>query len=155
MSAGKYDALEYLIERGIDLNIANNEGMTPLMLAALQGDKEMVELMIASNADPAIATESGATAYTLAFESGRKLVAFLIAESAVLHGITEGNMEQIIKYIHNGAYVNIITPAGWTPLISAAAGGHDATVNELLALGANVSLRDVHTYLHMDGPSAR
>lgn len=36
VSAGKYEALQALIEAQIDLNQANAEGMTPLMYAALQ-----------------------------------------------------------------------------------------------------------------------
>lgn len=36
VAMGDIEILEFLIENDIDLNIANNEGITPLMLAAMQ-----------------------------------------------------------------------------------------------------------------------
>lgn len=35
-STGDFEILTFLIENGIDLNIANNEGYTPLMVAAAE-----------------------------------------------------------------------------------------------------------------------
>ena len=75
VTAGKINALHALIDAGIDLNQANNEGRTPLMYAAQQGDKEMVESLLSANADPSITTSDNLSAYEVAVESGRKIVA--------------------------------------------------------------------------------
>lgn len=45
------------------------------------------QALLAGNASPLIATPKGETAYSLAVDSGRKVVALIIAEGAVLHGI--------------------------------------------------------------------
>ena len=45
VAAGDIDTLHYLIEEGIDLNLANNEGYTPLMLAALQVNEQNIILI--------------------------------------------------------------------------------------------------------------
>lgn len=58
--------LDKLITSGIDLNGANVDGITPLMMAAAQSDKEMVELLIAGNASPLLIANDGSTAYTMA-----------------------------------------------------------------------------------------
>ena len=84
---GRLSALHALIDAGIDLNQANIEGRTPLMFAAQQGDKEMVEVLLTNNADPSIVTPENLSAYEIALESKRQLVALQIAESCVLRQV--------------------------------------------------------------------
>ena len=103
VTAGKINALHALIDEGIDLNQANNEGRTPLMYAAQQGDKEMVESLLAANADPSITTNDDLSAYEVAVESGRKIVALQIAEACVLRGIYNNDPDLITISIKRGA----------------------------------------------------
>ena len=49
--------LQKLIEWGIDLNNYNNDHVTPIMLAAKQGDREIVEALLEGNADPSYENE--------------------------------------------------------------------------------------------------
>lgn len=148
--SGDMRTLQYLIEKGIDLNNADNNGITPLMLAASQSDKEMVELLLAGNASPLQAAADGATAYTIAVAAGRKLVALLVAEAAVLHGIESQNIQEVLKYLGEGAYVNIRNPSGWTPLMFAASKGDKDAVDAIVKLGAdcNRTENDGWTALH-------
>ena len=97
----------------------------------------MVEMIIGGNASPLVKTEDGVSAYSLAIDSGRKVVALLIAEAAVLYSITYGNMEGQLEYLKHGAYVNIRNSAGYTPLMSAVSIGDLTSVKELLNLGAD------------------
>lgn len=85
----------------------------------LQGDKEIVELLLQHNADPSLATPAGMTAYSVATEGGRKVVALLIAEACVLRGVYNEDKELILESIKRGAFVNIPTPGGWTALVYA------------------------------------
>jgi len=120
---GRLSALHALIDAGIDLNQANIEGRTPLMFAAQQGDKEMVEVLLTNNADPSIVTPENLSAYEIALESKRQLVALQIAESCVLRGIYNNDPDLITMSIKRGAYINIPTPGGWTAIIYAASTG--------------------------------
>lgn len=134
---GDMTYLQETINLGINLNLVNNDGLSPLMVAASQSDKEMVEILLAGNASPLIKNEKGDSAYSLAMDSGRKLVALMIAEAAVIHGIDMDDSAVQLEYLKHGAYIDIRNGAGYTPLISAASKGGLDTVNELIKMKAD------------------
>ena len=68
-----------------------------------QGDKELVEVLLEGNASPLAVASDGSTAYSLALSSGRKLVAFLIAEAASLHSIESQNLNSLLESLQNGS----------------------------------------------------
>ena len=72
VTSGHIRSLHTLIDAGIDLNQANADHKTPLMFAAGQGDKEIVELLLNNNADPSHEWD-GVSAYDLAMDAGRPL----------------------------------------------------------------------------------
>lgn len=129
--------LQAAIDLGINLNLVNNDGFSPLMIAASQSDKEMVEILLEGNASPLIKTEAGDTAYSLAMDSGRKVVAFMIAEAAVLHGIEMADTKVVVEYLRHGAYVDIRNAAGYTPLIVAASIGDVDAVKDIVKMKAD------------------
>jgi ankyrin len=149
VTSGHIRSLHTLIDAGIDLNQANADFKTPLMQAAGQGDKEIVELLLNNNADPAHEV-NGVSAYNLAMEAGRPLVAHLIAEACVIRGIYNDDPDLISISIKRGAYINIPTPAGWTALIFASSQGNLMLAKELLAKRAdpNRAENDGWTPLH-------
>ena len=63
----------------------------------------------------------------------------------------EGDLESVRQLIRYGLDVNRGTSIGWTPLIEAAASGHDQVVRELIRAGADVNGKNKykHTALHM------
>ena len=60
----------WLIDRGVDLD-AREEGLTPLMRAALRGRGDLVEQLLLAGANPSLSTEDGRTAADLARRAGR------------------------------------------------------------------------------------
>lgn len=188
---GNIDILRVLIDAEIDLNLATDDGYTPLMLAALQvmtsyiidanislclifcpgffssvcslslflffillnqssldfalthvslqSDKEIVDLLLEGNADPLQTTPAGLTAYSIALESKRMIVAATILEACVIRGMVNDDIDTVMQGVKDGAYINIRTSGGWNPLIFATAGGYHDSVKELLALGANAN----------------
>ena len=142
VARGDLGTLKKLIEWGIDLNQYNNDQITPIMLAAKQGDREIVEVLLEGNADPSYANDKGESAHSLALDSGRQLVALMIAEASVLrklHSFDEDAHEVMIDNIKKGAYLNIQSHSGWTPLIYAAEKGNVTAVTELMSLNANAN----------------
>lgn len=84
IQAGKKNIIEYLLN-GINneaVNISLPDGTTPLMLACKQGRLDIVELLIAANADVTCATIYGETAYSLAKNHGYEEICKRLSEKA-------------------------------------------------------------------------
>eukprot|EP01038_Epipyxis_sp_PR26KG_P011473 gene11473-15366_t len=111
------DLLRFLIEQQIDLNIGDNNGLTPLMLAASRGDREMVEILLRGNANPLPLAVDGSSAYSIALQAGRKVVAMIIAEVAIIHAMHYEENALVRYYVEESGYFNVRNSAGWTPLI--------------------------------------
>lgn len=126
------DSLRVLIELGADLNNPDKHGITPLMLAADANDKDIVELLLAGNANPLQVSNDGRTAFDISVRAGRQVVSLLIAEACALHAIKQENPDLLLQAVRDGAYVNIRNPTGWTPLMFFAVRGNVHAVNTLL-----------------------
>lgn len=63
-------ALRKQLAAGTDPNLRNRFGWTPLMLAAMHGRGELVELLITSGADARLTNQFGDTAESLAENKG-------------------------------------------------------------------------------------
>jgi len=70
-----------LIRAGVNVNIKNVEGMTPLMAAAELGNDDAIKILLNHNADPALTNDQGETAYDIAIRCGHKNTAMLLVPS--------------------------------------------------------------------------
>lgn len=94
------------------------------------------------NADPSFINAKGESAHSMALESGRQLVALMISEACVLrklHSFDEDAHDLILTHIKHGAYINIQSHSGWTPLIYACEKGNVTAVAELVKMNANIN----------------
>jgi len=140
VASGDIEMLAHLIAKEIDLNLADNLGQTPLMIAAAQCDKELVELLLDHNANPLAEDNNGTVAYDYAVNAGRKFLALLIAEQSTLYAIASSDMKSVLKtVIEQGAYVNIRNDVGFTPLLFAAHENDLDAVKKLIAHGADLN----------------
>jgi len=97
---------------------------TPLHAACANGDRPLVESLLAANADVNAGDESGSRPLHWAAFSGHA-------------GIVE-------LLLTNRADVNVKSSNGWTPLHSAAASGHKEVAALLLANGADINAKGKH-----------
>src|SRR6266550_181758 len=68
---GDKDGVRTLLQKGADVNAAQNDGMTPLHWAAERGDAEMAEMLLYAGANVAAVTRIGQyTPLHLASHSG-------------------------------------------------------------------------------------
>jgi len=130
----KYDAAEFLLDRGADANADRGQEDNPLRLAVKNGDERMVRLL----------TEYGAIALQRIDHDG---------EGSLLHIAVSkrGSGARLVqRLLWKGADPNAQTPEGDTPLM------HTTTAyvaNLLLDAGADVNLANVNgfTALHYSG----
>jgi len=66
------DTARFLLEKGADPNLANNQLRTPLMAAAVANQVETVDLLLKAGADPRATDMDGARAADLANAHGAK-----------------------------------------------------------------------------------
>ena len=161
--------LELLVDNGVDLNAPTPSG-TPLSGAALAGDSEAVEALLAAGADPrgpgnpmAMVCFSGSEARAEGIERTVHLLvdAGLDPDDVDEHGYrplhaalspdaygpgyqeSDGfNLAAAVALLDRGASLDLEFPAtGYRPLHAAAAAGSDELVARLLAEGEDLTAR--------------
>ena len=110
-----------LLEKGADVNCRNNDGYTPLMLAARTGVRRVVKLSLKAGANVNDVNWNGDTALVCAVRKGCDNCAN--------------------ELIARGADVNIINCEGNTALLYAAEVADEKSLELLIKSGADVNIR--------------
>ena len=116
-------ALKPLLELGTDPNLRNMATVTPLMMATANDDLESVTLLLSFGADPTQGTWDGLTPLMVAARRSRRA-------------------DLLEALVSAGAPVDQPSGLGMTALMVAAASGNVEGVRSLLALSADVKLKD-------------
>jgi ankyrin repeat protein len=117
------DMADMLIRAGVNVSVANREGVTPMQLAAMNGNAAMLVRLVKAGADPnAPLTEYGDTALMMASRTGKT--------------------DAITVLLEGGGKVNAVeTWGGTTALMWAVSERHPAAVKVLVDHGADVNVR--------------
>jgi ankyrin repeat protein len=103
----------------LDVNARNRQGETPLMIASLNGELDLVRELIAKGAD---INKPGWT--------------------PLHYAATHGRLEIMSLLLDDSAYIDAASPNGTTPLMMAASYGTPAAVKLLLDQGADPTLKN-------------
>ena len=146
------------LDKGVDVNEAdiNFYNLAPLHYAAIHGQKEIAELLIAAGADvSANTTTRGTPLHLVAFEGHKEIIELLIAEGADVNAIivsgplqfnvgdialnftTDSEIAALLR--KHGGMTSEELRSGMTPLHLAAVNGHKEIVELLIAKGADVN----------------
>ena len=152
---GHKDVVEFLIIKGADLNVKNNDERIPLHFAAGFGHKEVVSLSISKGAKINSKDRHGDTPlYFAAFAGHTDIVRLILSKGADLksknkfgdtplhYAAIAGKSNIIELLIEKGEFVDIQNSDGWTPLHYASSYGRKDTLKLLIAKGAVVMSRD-------------
>ena len=147
---GNLEVAQLLIESGADVNQVYGSRNTPLIAAANSGEAKVVELLLKHGADVhAFEKSSGALSEAVGGDTVGHLKAarLLIAAGAdvneamvraALNSLYKGFIPELAK---NGADVNRVDSWWGTPLHIAIESDNDRGVGELLACGADATIR--------------
>ncbi|KAK3267333.1 hypothetical protein CYMTET_24102, partial [Cymbomonas tetramitiformis] len=116
------EVVEALLAKGAQVDLADEDGRTPLYIAACNGRKEVVEALLAKGAQVDLAEQNEGTLLHIAACNGHKVV--------------------VEALLAKGAQVDLADKNGGTLLHIAALNGHNEVVEALLAKGAQVDLAD-------------
>ncbi len=114
--------IKELLQLGVDINTRNHFGQSPLMIAAMLGNEQIVTLMLENEAALDVVDSKGLTALMLAARNGQSnVVGYLLS---------------------HGADVNIQDKRGLTAIMHASAFGHQETVETILQYKPELELKD-------------
>ncbi len=118
IKSGQKDLLQSLISGGLNVNVANQEGKTPLHEAVSKGDEKIIEMLLAAGANPNAKNYLGQTPL------------HILANSSP---IAPSNADRIIDLLcKHGAQINAQDANKATPLWDAASCGWTNIVKSLL-----------------------
>lgn len=143
-SAGAEKSAEFLLNRGLHVDLRGNSERTPLMVAVLADRTQLVSWLLRQGADPRLRDSEGFAPLMLAVREGKPGPAAEIApyhrdslDSALLLAALVGQAEIIDTLTNYGASVYARMEDGRSPLMIAAQNGHVESVRLLLDLGAS------------------
>ncbi|XP_066432603.1 ankyrin repeat and SAM domain-containing protein 3 [Eleutherodactylus coqui] len=156
-SIGQYEVVQCCVHRrDVDLNQPNLGGWTPLMYASYIGHDAVVSLLLEAGVDVNCRTPCGQTPLMLAASCGNESVAYFLIQqgaeveardargwTAIFHCTSAGHQRMLRFLLENGANADAKEPVyGFTPLMEAAASGHEIIVQHLLNHGVKLAETD-------------
>ncbi|XP_065497027.1 ankyrin repeat domain-containing protein 27 isoform X1 [Caloenas nicobarica] len=140
---------------GLGVNVSNQDGFTPLHMAALHGHSELVSLLLKHGARISARNAKHAVPLHLACQKGHfQVVKCLMDYNAkqnkkdiygntpLIYACLNGQYETTALLLQHGASVNLCNAKGNTALHEAVLGKHEALVELLLRSGAVTHVRN-------------
>jgi uncharacterized protein len=148
-------AVRELLQNRADVNAAQPDGSTALVLAADRNDLEVAGLLVRAKANVNAANEYGATALSVACAGGNIAMiellldakadpnaALLSGETPLMTAVDKGNIDAVRALLEHGAEVNLKeSRGGQTALMWAVANRSPEIVKLLVEHGADVRAR--------------
>jgi ankyrin repeat protein len=126
VAAGDEPRVNEFLDAGMDPDLTDGEGWTPLMWAVQNADIQMIQILIEAGADPSKSNYNEETALDFA--------------------IYQNDVKVINTLIQAGADPNLADSTGWTPLMTAVSNECTEAVKALLEAGADPDLKDESQY---------
>ncbi len=114
--------IKALLDHGAQVDLQNEDGLTPLIHASLHGHTETVKVLLDHGAQVDLQDKDGA--------------------SALISASNYGHTETIKTLLDHGAQVDLQMKDGWSALTCASIAGRTETVQVLLDHGANANLEN-------------
>jgi ankyrin repeat protein len=156
-AANDISSVQQLLKQGADVNISNRYAISPLYVAALNGNTEIAQLLIEAGANTAHKIAGNETILMRAARTGHAdLVKILIdkkvdihltdtrKQNALMWAAADGHIEVVNLLIAAGADINAKAQGEFHALAFAARQGHLAVVKAILNAGFDVNTPMFH-----------
>ncbi|KAI9796740.1 MAG: Ankyrin repeat domain-containing protein 44 [Piccolia ochrophora] len=154
MGKSHLPAVQLLLQRGAEVDAVDEIGRTPLKLATLNGEKDIMQTLVQHGADIEHKGEFGVRAlFIAAAKGGVDATRYLLDEGAQMLAEDErrdtplhwaagnGQCETVQLLLDEGVHVDLSLGESGTPLVLAVKGGHEDVVDLLLKRGADAQVR--------------
>ena len=151
---GDDEAVQFLLDLGVNVNYSNSEGQTALILASESGQEEVVEMLLSAVANISHKDKYGRTA--LMVSKTNKIFLLLLQPNAYINLLEHststhlmiasdlGHMaviENLLVEYNN--YPNVQNKAGWSAIMFASRSGHLQAVDLLLKENADPNVQNL------------
>lgn len=146
LSVHNYDMMEFLLQKGADVDASDGCKITPLQLACFMGDEPAVEILLSAGASVTLTDSVGRTAFHRAVEAQHYDIADLLllkgadvsvqdnfGWTAIYQCIVFCNIYGVKYLLSRGISVNSIDIKGESPLTVACNRLHRGTVHIILS----------------------
>ena len=98
--SGNNEAVQFLLDLGVNVNYSNSEGKTALMLACKAGHEEIVQTLVLAEADIYHQDNAGCTAIQFANQNGnRQIVELLEKQISPRYDVRLHILKCVLKHI--------------------------------------------------------
>ena len=153
-SSGNLQIAEYLINKGANINLCDDDWNTPLHIAARGGHLDIVKCLVENGAFIEASSNASTPLFMACCLEYFDIVGYLVDRGADIDatnadGLTclsisccKNSIKAIDFLISKGADINACDFSGWSPLFYAAKFGFTEVAKHLIENGANVNLAD-------------
>jgi ankyrin repeat protein len=157
----QYEAMRIFLENGVDVDVRNRRGRTPMHIAALYDHRQLFQVLVEWKGDVRATADNGATPLHYAAQKGhvvlvQELIRLGASVSAKTNGLGSspppvsngatplhyaalGDGENALAYmLDKGGDVDATDHYGWSPMHYAAQRGRNAIIRLLIARGADM-----------------
>lgn len=150
LELGNQRAISLFLQAGVDVELRNEVGWTPLMVSAFMGSEASATVLLTAGASVHAHDNLGyGPMHWAAYQGYVTVIALLVRNGAnvnvgskkgltpLLQAAARGHVDVVNALLRNGAVAGQADKEGWTPLHKAVANGHLETVKALMAAGAD------------------
>lgn len=153
---GNERALMLFIQAGVDTEVRNPAGWTPLIAAAYNGSQKGVSTLLTIDLKVDAKDGQGYTALHWAAFKGLTVITKLLLDGKANANVQSdmgltplhqaamcGHLAVVTELIKGGAKIDEVNNDGWTPLHQAVADANVEVIKRLVAAGANLHIEDL------------
>lgn len=156
---GRLKQIKAMIEQGQDINQPDEDGTTPLQVAAKAGNIDIFNLIMEAGADVDIPDKKGRTALTEASKRGHADIVKKLLESGAdpirpdvkdatpFHMASKKGHSKVVQMLIDAGADKLLSKAnykGYTPLHEAARKGKTRLAMRYVKMGADINAPDIH-----------